>query len=260
MSFSKITIIGSGNVAFHFVRQMQRMELPLVEVVARPSKALRDIVKKFKVSSQSDFSKIKKHSGIYLLAVSDDAIVKVAKSLPKSILTKCNLVHTSGATASTVLKKYGKAYGAFWPLQSFSKSRKVNFKGLPFLITASSPVLQKKLIHLAEALGGTSQVVNDKERLRYHCAAVLVNNFTNHLYAEAEHFLAQQKLPFEVLHPLMLETVKKAMEIGPKAAQTGPAKRGDEKTMQRHLRLLQKDAEMAEIYRKLSERINAKNS
>lgn len=254
MTFSKITIIGSGNVAFHLARQMRRMKLPLVEIAGRPSSNLNELGKKCKVDLQTDFSKIKNHTGLYLLVVSDDAIAQVAKSLPIQVLLHGNVVHTSGATASKVLKNSCAHYGVFWPLQTFSKSRKVRFTQLPFLITSSAPVLQKKLSTLAKSLGGISLVVSDLDRLRYHCAAVLVNNFTNQLFAEAQALLAKKKLPFEVFHPLMMETMKKAIEIGPEAAQTGPAKRGDELTMERHLDLLQ-DPKLAALYRLISERI-----
>lgn len=255
MAFSKITIIGAGNVAHHLALQLVKMQLPLQEIAGRPSAALRALAKKCKVQAQEDFDNITVHRGLYILAVSDDAIGQLAKRLPPAIVHKANVVHCSGATPSTLLKKSCAKFGVFWPIQTFSKTRKVNFKGLPFLITTTTPALEKNLKRLAKDLGSISQVVNDKDRLRYHAAAVIVNNFSNHLYAEAQQFLKQQKLPFEVLHPLLLETAKKAIDIGPAAAQTGPAQRGDERTMQQHLQLMKKDKGLLEIYRQLSERI-----
>ncbi|NNE29926.1 MAG: DUF2520 domain-containing protein [Saprospiraceae bacterium] len=241
MSFSKVTIIGSGNLAWHLVRLLKK---DLVQVYSRQGKA-HGLGRSIQVVQ--DMNELEVHNGLFILAVPDDYISEVTKSLPKGILAKGTILHCSGATPATVLKK-AKRHGVFWPVQTLTKGRRISYKDLPIMITASNPNLEKRLRRYANGLGCAGKIVSDKDRLKYHCAAVLVNNFSNHLFSSTEDFLKKEKLDFSVMHSILGETSRKAIDPGPGLSQTGPAKRGDAKTILRHLKMLEKYPDLFSIY------------
>ena len=192
---------------------------------------------------------------MFILAVPDDAIKKTAKRLSDKINTQSKIVHCSGTTSSTTLKSVCKNYGVFYPLQTFTKGRKINSRKIPFCITASNDRLGKSLFQLAQKLSNSVQYISDTERSQLHLSAVMVNNFANHLLSLSADFVEKNGLSFDMLGPLIEETVKKAIANHPSKSQTGPAKRGDQKTIEKHLRMLKKDPKLASLYKQFSESI-----
>jgi predicted short-subunit dehydrogenase-like oxidoreductase (DUF2520 family) len=191
------------------------------------------------------------HADLYLLAVSDQAIPKVAAALPE----KAFVAHTAGGVALEVLNQ--NHAGVFYPLQTFSEGRNIDFSKLPIGLECKEvndlPLLEK----LVQALGAHAFHMNSKQREQLHLAAVLVNNFTNHLYAEAAALCIQNDLPFELLKPLIQETIDKLENLSPKDAQTGPAVRHDQKTIEKHLTLIQEHS-LQEIYKVVTSAIQKK--
>jgi len=112
------------------------------------------------------------------------------------------------------------------------------------------------LKRIAKTIGNLVYRVNDEQRALLHVAAVFANNFANRCFAIAEKILDEKDLPFELLHPLMEETLAKALQDSPVRMQTGPAIRGDVDTVRRHMNLLSENIEWREIYREMSENIN----
>jgi predicted short-subunit dehydrogenase-like oxidoreductase (DUF2520 family) len=148
-----------------------------------------------------------------------------------------------------------KRFGVFYPLQTFSKGRKVNMHQVPVCLEASSAEILMVLTVLADAIGDAVFEINSRQRKFLHLAAVMVNNFTNHLYHLAEEFLEDRELGFDLLKPLIVETALKVTEIDPSTAQTGPARRGDKQTIQKHLELLDGNPEYKQIYEIISSQI-----
>jgi predicted short-subunit dehydrogenase-like oxidoreductase (DUF2520 family) len=99
--------------------------------------------------------------------------------------------------------------------------------------------------------------ITSKEREKLHVAAVFVNNFVNELYHISEDILKEQQLDFSLLAPLIKETAQKIAYLSPALAQTGPAIRGDKKTMQKHQELLTKQQQ--EVYHLLTKSIQKRN-
>ena len=199
--------------------------------------------------------KITTDADLYIISVSDDAIELVASQLAEFGLKNKLVVHTSGATPSTILKKYFANYGVFYPLQSFSIDRISNFESIPICIDSSRKGNRILLKKIAEKISPKVFLINDKERARLHLAAVFVNNFTNHLYRIAYELLEEKQIPFELVTPLLLETANKVISHAPKDMQTGPAKRGDLITINRHLNQLKDHPDFAKIYFLLSQAI-----
>lgn len=249
----KVTLIGTGNVAFHLAAAISKSSCPLVEIIGRNAaegKAIAELTGSRFRPLGSDFSA----TDLILVAVSDDSVEEIMNRLPGEVPA----AHTAGAVS--LINRMTGTSGVFYPLQTFSKTSAVDWDGIPVLTESHDDVLLASLRDLAEALGARPRQTNTEERLRLHCAAVLVNNMTNHLYAAAEELLEKKNLPFALLHPLMRETVAKAMRMSPTDAQTGPAKRGDAQTVNRHLQLLAEHPETAVLYAILSKHITRKHN
>ncbi len=165
------------------------------------------------------------------------------------------VAHTAGSVDSTVLKEIGLNFGVIYPLQTLTKSRKVDMSEVPFFICGSNQFTENFLLQISDQLG-TAHLVSDEQRLHLHLAAVVSCNFVNHLYGEASRYLKANDLDFKHLHPLIAETMKKAIDEGPENAQTGPALRGDRETMKKHLDLLNGDKRLRKLYKMMSKSIS----
>ena len=189
---------------------------------------------------------------IVVIAVSDAAIAEVSRQL--SGYTGL-IVHTSGSTSVDVLGDH-QHHGVLYPLQTFSKSRKLNYSKIPFCIEAKLEPDFQTLEDLTSALGATFYAVNSNQRAALHLAAVFANNFGNHILTEAQKICKERNISFELLRPLMEETILKAFDIGPQASQTGPAKRNDQITIEKQLNALHSDHQK-ELYTSLTKAILA---
>jgi len=199
----------------------------------------------------NDLAWIRNGADFYIVAVHDDAIGQVAAQIG---IGEGIIAHTSGAVSSKVLEMHDR-YGIFYPLQSFTITEEVNWAALPFCIDGSTQVVEDTLWDLAATVNNNLYRVNDKQRTYLHLAAVMSNNFSNHLFAIAEQICADNELSFDIIKPLILESVKKVDYASPADIQTGPAKRGDERTIQKHLDLLNRWPPYKGIYRQLSDSI-----
>lgn len=252
---SKVSFIGSGNLAWHLAPALDNTEFSVREVYSRnPShaKSLADHLYQAEVKTSLDFSG--SPSGIFIIAVSDDAILEVLQEiiLPDNAL----LIHTSGSQPLSVLS-YGatEKTGVFYPLQTFTKGRKVDFREIPIFIESEDPETEKVLMTLAKGLSKKCLRISSQERKALHIAAVFASNFSNYMLHLAEEVLQNQKLDFDLLKPLITETINKSLVIGPAAAQTGPAKRGDLEVLDKHMEYLAGQEDVAEIYRLISQHI-----
>jgi len=165
------------------------------------------------------------------------------------------VVHTSGSLPMDVLKEVSSNFGVFYPLQTFSKSRKADFKSIPICIEANTADNENHLVDLGTSISGNVQHINSEERKILHLAAVFACNFPNYMYTIAEQILARNKLDFNFLKPLIEETAAKVQTIDPHNAQTGPAKRGDKIIMNQHLELLKDSPGFKDIYKLISSEI-----
>lgn len=244
----QVVMIGAGNVATHLSAEFENAGAEIVQTIR---KSAEHTGKKFTKTIQADIKQIKKTADLYVICVPDDSIAAVAKALPA---LKGIVVHTSGSVPMNALKKF-PSHGVFYPLQSFSKEQKVTVNAYAICIEASSQKVAEELMECAGGISKNAYLLDSKQRETVHLAAVFANNFSNHMFVIAEEILKDKNLPLEILKPLILETAFKLVDSDAKSAQTGPAKRGDEKTMKRHLDMLKKEDELAKLYKKLSKRI-----
>ncbi|MBF7091353.1 DUF2520 domain-containing protein [Flavobacterium sp. ALJ2] len=228
----KITLIGSGNVSQHLINAFAKNSaIELIEVYSRTKKEIAPLLDSNKIVTDLT---LLKEADLYIIAVSDDAIAMVSEQLPfKNKL----VVHTSG-TASLQTINIKNRGGVFYPLQTFTKNKEVDFKAIPFCLEAENSTDYLVLETVAKSISDAVYSINSEQRKALHVAAVFVNNFTNHLYQIGQEICDEHRVSFEILKPLITETANKINTLSPIEAQTGPAKRNDITTIESHLSYL----------------------
>jgi predicted short-subunit dehydrogenase-like oxidoreductase (DUF2520 family) len=244
----KVSIIGSGNLAQHLIQAFQsNPSIELVQVVARNPKTVAHLLDSNRVIS--DYTQLQE-ADLYIIAVSDDAIAEVSTALP---FENRLVAHTSGTISIDSLDSKNLR-AVFYPLQTFSKDKTVNFKTIPLCIEAENEKDTLTLNLIANAISDAVYDINSEQRKALHVAAVFVNNFVNHLYQIGNEICDANAIPFSILKPLIQETANKIATLSPKAAQTGPAKRNDISTIAAHQQFLT-DENQAVIYNLLTQSI-----
>ena len=223
-----INIIGSGNVAHHLVRALTKLSNYKIQNVAvRSLDKVADFFSKDLIVTTVDDLK---PADITFISVTDSAIAEVSERIPyKDSL----VVHTSGTTALEILNDKNRK-GVFYPLQTFSKNKEINFREVPLCLEAENSDDLIELKSLAKELSRNVFEISSEQRKSLHVAAVFVSNFTNHLYSIGNEICKENNIPFDILKPLIKETADKINYLNPKDAQTGPAVRFDQKTIKAH--------------------------
>ena len=240
-----IVLLGFGNVSFHLINAFNKLNKnTVIQIYNRNNISLNSELNH--IPFTTDLSKIK-DADIYIIAIPDDSITSFSEILP---LKNKLVVHTSGSVSMDALSERNRK-GVFYPLQTFSKNRDVDFNNIPICIEATEPRDLKLLMNLGKSLSEKVVEVNSEERSKLHLAAVFVNNFVNHLYAIGDDILSKNELSFDLLHPLIEETANKIKTLAPSKVQTGPARRGDQKTIEKHLHLL-KEGPKSDLYQQLT--------
>lgn len=242
-----IVLFGTGNLATHlFIALAKSEKFKVVQVYNHRPESLEFFKEKTKTTTS--LAEVVP-ADIYLIALKDDVIQEIA---PKVIHKKALVLHTSGAIPMSVLSKFER-FGVLYPLQTFSKNKPVDFKNIPMCIEANKEAELQILEQLSLEITTKVYKISSEQRKVLHVAAVFVSNFVNYLYTEGQEICIRNKIPFEILHPLILETASKIIDLSPKEAQTGPAKRNDLAVINSHLELL--NEEQKKIYQILTQSI-----
>ncbi len=221
-----VFIIGSGNVATHLANNLYRVGITISGILSRDLGHAQKLAQQVHSKATTDLNDIpKSESDLILVSISDNNLEEVRNKFRSSI----PVVHTSGTFSSSSFD------GVFYPLQTFSADRQIDLGKVPFLIEGNTEDLQKQLIKLAQKLSSHVRITSPENRSNIHLSAVWVNNFVNHLIYKADALATSNSVDFKLLLPLLEETVKKAIETDPYTAQTGPARRNDQQTIQAHL-------------------------
>jgi len=251
----KIAIIGTGNVAWHLGMAFENAGHVVCAIAGRnPNEvhALASIFYNAEPIIGTNLSDLQ--LDVAIICVSDDAIEEVAQNL--ALPPDCVLAHSSG---SIPLSSLGYAQteniGVFYPLQTFTKGKKVEFDSIPICIEADNSGALKVLETLAKSISNTVAPLNSKERGILHLSAVFASNFSNHMLTLSKGILEQNQMDYDLLKPLIIETINKSLSQGPEFAQTGPAKRGDVETLDKQYQALLPDPDTAELYKAISQHI-----
>lgn len=243
----QIVLIGSGNVAFHLAKAFTEAQIPVSQIFGRNTTELQKISEQFSIPFSTETLA---DADLYIISVSDSSIAEVSSLIKNENVL---VAHTSGSVSREALSgNYRKS--VFYPLQTFSKSKNLDYSKIPFFIDAENENDEEILKNLASKISKNVMLANDEKRKYIHLTAVFACNFVNHLFARAKEISDSQGIPFDYFLPLIDETTQKIHELEPKLAQTGPAIRNDEKVLKLHESLLT-DEEKLKIYKTLNESI-----
>lgn len=250
----KIVIIGSGNLATQLAMALKDAGQHILQVYSRAEEHARLLAEKIGCKYTADIDGIDGNADVYIISVKDDAIGGIASKVCEKAKNAV-VVHTAGSVAMDVLKEKAQHYGVLYPMQTFSKNRKVNFKPIPCFLEASDDETLNIIRQLAESISDNVVLADSEKRKKIHLAAVLACNFTNHCYRLAEKVLQEENIDFNLFLPLIDETARKVSVLSPKQAQTGPMMRWDTGVMEMQKKLLSDDR-TKQIYQLMAESIH----
>ncbi len=248
----KVVILGSGNVGTHLGRAFIAGGNDVLQVYSRRMESATKLAGELGCAFTTRTDSLNTAADVYVIAVTDDAIADLAARFP---LKEKLLVHTSGTTPMDVLQTGSSRIGVFYPLQTFSKEVPVSFRNIPVCLEAAAGSDMQQLEILARSLTGKVYRIDSTDRQKLHVAAVFACNFVNHMYAVAADILEEQGLPFDLLRPLIEETARKVMTGEPDDMQTGPARRKNQKVLDKHSELLAENPEYRSLYVTISKSI-----
>lgn len=251
----KIILIGAGNVATHLGRALQEVGYTLLQVYSRTEESARTLAQQLSVEYTVSLKDIRKDADLYIVALKDSALQELLPTLVKG-REQSLFVHTAGSMSIDIWKGYLSHYGVLYPMQTFSKQRKVDFTAVPFFVEATGIAELQIIKEVVMKLSPRVYEITSEQRKYLHIAAVFACNFSNHMYALSGRILEQKGIPFEVMLSLVDETARKIHELPPIQAQTGPAIRYDENVINKHLEMLSDEPAIRELYEKISRSIH----
>lgn len=251
----KIVFIGCGNLATHLSQALlNEGECHILQLYSRTEQSASTLSARLgQIPYTTELSDINDEADLYICALKDSVIEEVLEKA--TILRGKRIVHTAGSIVATILSKFTSDYGVFYPLQSFSKMKEVDFRKIPLFIEASSQEFQNDLMALASRISEKNYLLDSEQRKKIHLSAVFVSNFVNHLYAIGEKMMAEAGVPFDALLPLIEEVAEKVHTVSPQSAQTGPAIRRDENVLTMHESMLKEHPEWLLLYKELTRSI-----
>lgn len=247
-----ISFAGAGRVASGLCRELFRLDYPVDMVVSLTEKSGKALAGSVAAAWSQNLT-FPETTGLIIVAVPDNKLESVLSSIDCS--NKTAVVHTAGsygldAFPGKIMKK-----GVFYPLQTFSHERDLNFSEIPFLLESNDESTREMIHEIASALSRNVSFVDVGKRRLIHLSAIFVSNFTNFMFTAGNEIAHKAGFNLKILEPLIKETVSKALDMGPQRSQTGPAFRNDTITIEKHLRLLSSTPELSELYKSVTQSI-----
>lgn len=246
-----VVFIGAGNLATNLAISLFNSGCRILQVISHSQESAMLLSDKVDSTYSCELSSIIRDADLYIISVPDKVIPQIVSEIP--VINGC-IVHTSGSTDISVLSSIkSNGYGVFYPFQTFSKHRIVSFDDIPICIEASNDHTYNILHKTASLLSRRIISMDSATRTWLHLTGVFANNFSNHLLTISQKIAIDKGFSFDLIKPLVNETIEKAFEDNPSNAQTGPAVRFDQSTINLHIEKLKEySPELAEIYKELS--------
>ena len=246
----KVALVGAGKLATNLAVALQEAGHTIVQVFSRTRQSAELLAERVGTSAITDLHQLVSDADLYIVSISDSALSTLDYSaFPPQAL----VVHTAGSIPMDVIPLSRR--GVFYPMQTFSRQRIVDFSDIPIFVEASSEDDTTFLFDFARTINNKVYRLSSADRIYLHLAAVYCSNFVNHCYALSEEILRQHGLPFSVMLPLVDEVAAKVHQVSPQEAQTGPAIRHDYNVIRHHLSLLEDQPRLQEIYEIMSKHI-----
>ena len=247
----KIAILGAGRVAFHLGKALMSAGHDIIQVYSRTASSASEVALRCGGAPITAISQLTYEADAYLFAVTDMALPHLIPLVCKGREERVFL-HTAGSMALDVFQGMAFHYAVLYPMQTFSKERELDFSQIPCFIEANDAKALETVTSMANAVSRRVELLSSDDRKYLHLAAVFACNFSNHCFALAAEILKQHHMSFDVMLPLIDETVKKVHQFSPRTVQTGPAVRYDENVIRQQSQLLRKDPLMKDLYDRLS--------
>ena len=251
----KVTLIGAGNLATQLGKSLKKAGVIISQVYSRTEESAQTLGELLEAEWVTDVTQVHDEADIYIFSVKDSVLCDLISEVCKGRGDKLFL-HTAGSMPMSCFEGKAQYYGVFYPMQTFSKSKDVNFERIPVFIEGNSIETEEVIRSFANKLSQRVIRLSSADRKYLHLAAVWACNFTNYCYTVASDILSEHDIPFDVMLPLINETTEKIQNFCPKAAQTGPAVRGDKNVMSQQLELMSDRTDLQELYKMLSKGIN----
>ncbi|MBN2349923.1 MAG: DUF2520 domain-containing protein [Bacteroidales bacterium] len=248
----KMVFLGAGNLAWNLAQEFHKKGLTVDQVFSRTIVSAHQLAALVGAKYTDNPADIIKDADVYIIAITDNAISDFVSKLD---VNGGIVVHTAGSIAIEALEECSENYGVFYPLQTFTKGKNVGFLNIPVCVEANTRDTLQMLRNLGKLISEKVYEVNSSDRKILHLAGIIASNFSNHLFFQANKVLNDHDLRFELLRPLLIETVNKAVELSPNKAQTGPASRGNRNIIESHLEFLSDYPEIKELYEIFSKQI-----
>ena len=246
----KIVIIGSGNLATQLSLALKEAGKDIIQVYSRTEEHARALAEKIGCGFTTSVDDVNRKADLYIVSIKDDAIRAMAAKLG-GVGT---VIHTAGSIPMNVFHGHADHSGVLYPMQTFSKNRKVDFREIPCFIEASDAETLAVIRQLAERISDHVVDCDSERRKKMHLAAVLACNLTNHCYRLAERVVEAEQIDFHLFQPLIMETARKVAEMSPRDAQTGPMVRNDQEVMSMQMQMLP-DRRTRDLYQLMAESI-----
>lgn len=252
-SIERVVIIGAGNLATNLGEALRQRGIKVEQVFSRTQESASALAQRIGCDYTTSLDDVIPDADLYVVSVKDGAVGKVVNKLNGRVHNGI-IVHTAGSIPLSVFGERQTRCGVFYPMQTFSKQKIVDFNELSVFVEASDECTLTSIEGFARMLTQNVYRLDSDHRRYLHLAAVFACNFANHCFTLADDVLRSQGLPFSVMMPLIKETVSKLNVLSPHDAQTGPAVRGDRNVIDDQKALLDDDR-LRHIYEVLSESI-----
>ncbi len=249
-----IVSIGAGHVAHHLIPALFECDCNIMQVFSRTEAHAASLAHRVDAQPLTDIRQVEDSADLYLFMITENAVDSVLDLFP-DIVDTAVVAHTAGTLKSAKLYRLTQHFGCFYPLQTFRKANEINIREVPFIVYGHTEYALRTLRVLARQISDKVIEGTDDMRLRYHLAAVLANNFTNHLVCKSREYLRSQNLDPTVLDPIIRETFLRLIKEDPCAIQTGPAVRNAENVLRLHEHLINEDPLLLSIYKSISKSI-----
>ncbi|WP_315319330.1 DUF2520 domain-containing protein [Prevotella aurantiaca] len=254
----KIALIGAGNLATVLGHALYNAKHDIVQVYSRTMAAAKQLAERLNAVPTDDLETITNDADLYIIALKDSVLDEVIGKICPNRSEKL-FVHTAGSMPIDVFRGRTKRYGVLYPMQTFSKTRIVDFRNIPVFVEANSISTMQTIIEIAQSVSNNVQELSSADRRHLHLAAVWACNYVNHCYDLAAEVLQKVGLPFDVMLPLTDETARKIHELSPREAQTGPAIRYDENIIEAQMQLMNDNPKAQKIYELMAKSIHEKS-
>ncbi len=247
-----IVMIGSGNVATHLAQALSRF-YHISQIYSPNLEHAQRLARQVNAEAINQLQHLQL-ADLYIIAVKDQAIADVATKIAPWV-QHATVVHTSGSVDQSVLRNASIYNGVFYPLQTFSRQKPIDFRTVPLLLESNHPRVKAQLDEIAKKVSPLVYHYSSEQRRSLHLGAVLACNFSNYLYSVADQYLSEQGVDFNLLKPLIVETASKITHHSPVDVQTGPAVRGDHAVIERHVHMLSDHYDLQQLYQQMSDGI-----